>query len=143
MNTQMNGESRELSTANLPVCANTPPPLAHEADRPVTAVNTAGVVRKPRRKPSRRFLRNTRRPIFARDGMSFKEVLLMTPRKPSARAMTSSPRSSKVCADHGNHHENAIHWDFPADHVGPYATSRWLQELVNKSGAARHAPNSS
>ena len=45
MNTPMNGESRELSTADLPVSANTPPPLAHEADRPVMAVNTAGVVK--------------------------------------------------------------------------------------------------
>ncbi len=45
MNTPMNGESRELSTADLPVSANAPPPLAHEADRPVMAVNTAGVVK--------------------------------------------------------------------------------------------------
>ena len=45
MNTPMNGESRELSTANLPVSANTPPPLAHEADRPVMAVDTDGVVK--------------------------------------------------------------------------------------------------
>ncbi len=45
MNTPMNGDSRELSTAALPVSANTPPPLAHEADRPVMAVNTAGVVK--------------------------------------------------------------------------------------------------
>jgi hypothetical protein len=45
MNTPMNGESRELSTADLPVSANTPPPLAHEADRPVMVVNTDGVVK--------------------------------------------------------------------------------------------------
>ena len=45
MNTQMNGESRELSTADLPVSANTPPPLANDADRPVMTVNTAGVVK--------------------------------------------------------------------------------------------------
>jgi hypothetical protein len=45
MNTQMDGESRELSTADLPVSANTPPPLAHEADRPVMAVSTDGVVK--------------------------------------------------------------------------------------------------
>jgi hypothetical protein len=45
MNTQVNGESGESSTADLPVSANTPQPLAHEADRPVMAVNTAGVVK--------------------------------------------------------------------------------------------------
>jgi hypothetical protein len=41
----MNGESQELSTADSPVYENTPPPLAHEADRPVMAVNTDGVVK--------------------------------------------------------------------------------------------------
>ena len=45
MNTPMNGESRELTTADLPVSANTPPPLAHEADRPVMVVGTDGVVK--------------------------------------------------------------------------------------------------
>jgi hypothetical protein len=45
MDTPMNGESQELSTADSPVCENTPPPLAHEADRPVMAVNTDGVVK--------------------------------------------------------------------------------------------------
>ncbi|MGO9935664.1 MAG: hypothetical protein ACLPV8_28180 [Steroidobacteraceae bacterium] len=44
MNTPMNGESRELSTAELLVPTNTPPPMAHEDDRPVMAVNTDPVV---------------------------------------------------------------------------------------------------
>ena len=44
MNTPTNGESRELSTVDLPASGNTPPPLAHEADRPVMTVNTDGVV---------------------------------------------------------------------------------------------------
>jgi hypothetical protein len=45
MNTPMNGESRELSTSDLLVSPKTPPRLAHEADRPVMAVNTDGVVK--------------------------------------------------------------------------------------------------
>ena len=45
MNTPMNGEPRELSTSDLPVSANTPSRLAHEADRPVMVVNTDGVVK--------------------------------------------------------------------------------------------------
>jgi hypothetical protein len=45
MNTPMNGESRESSTSDLPVSANTPSRLAHEADRPVMAVNTDGVIK--------------------------------------------------------------------------------------------------
>ena len=45
MNTPMYAESRELSTADLPVAANIPPPLAHKADRPVMTVNTDGVIK--------------------------------------------------------------------------------------------------
>jgi hypothetical protein len=45
MNTPTNGESRELSTADLPVSAHTPPPIANRADRPVMTVNTDGVVK--------------------------------------------------------------------------------------------------
>jgi hypothetical protein len=59
MNTPMNGESRELSTADLPVSANTPPPLAHEADRPVMVVDTDGVVKTT--------LEKTLAPLFTQD----------------------------------------------------------------------------
>jgi hypothetical protein len=45
MNTPLNGEPRQSSTAELPTSANTPPPLAHEADRPVFAVITDGVIK--------------------------------------------------------------------------------------------------
>jgi len=45
MNTPLNGEPRQVSTAEGTAPANTPPPLAHEADRPIMAVNTEGVVR--------------------------------------------------------------------------------------------------
>ena len=41
----MNGESRELSTADLAVSGNTPPRLARKADPPAMAVNTDGVVK--------------------------------------------------------------------------------------------------
>ena len=41
----MNGESRELSTADLAVSANTPPRLARKADPPAMAVNADGVVK--------------------------------------------------------------------------------------------------
>jgi hypothetical protein len=42
MNTPLNGEPR-LAERTAP--ANTPPPLAHEADRPIMVVNTDGVVK--------------------------------------------------------------------------------------------------
>ena len=41
----MNGESRELSTADLEVSGNTPPRLARKADPPAMAVNADGVVK--------------------------------------------------------------------------------------------------
>jgi hypothetical protein len=44
MNTQMNGEPRQSSTTDLAVSANTPPLSAHDADMPVFAVNTDGVI---------------------------------------------------------------------------------------------------
>src|SRR5271165_4672354 len=50
MNTQTNGDSRELNSPDLPASANIAPPLAHEADRPVMVVTTAGVVRTTREK---------------------------------------------------------------------------------------------
>jgi hypothetical protein len=43
MSAPLNGEPGQLSTAERTASANTPPPLAHEADRPVFAVNTDGV----------------------------------------------------------------------------------------------------
>jgi hypothetical protein len=45
MNTPLNGEPGQMSTAERTVSANAPPPLAHEADRPVLTVNTAGVIK--------------------------------------------------------------------------------------------------
>jgi hypothetical protein len=42
----MNGEAGLLGNAERTTSANTPPPLAHEADRPVFAVNTDGVIKK-------------------------------------------------------------------------------------------------
>ena len=44
MNTPMTGEPRSLTTANLAVSANTSPPLAHDANTAVLAVNTEGVI---------------------------------------------------------------------------------------------------
>jgi hypothetical protein len=41
----LNGEPGQLSTAERTASANTPPPLAHEADQPVFAVNTDGVIK--------------------------------------------------------------------------------------------------
>jgi hypothetical protein len=45
MNTPLNGEPGQMNTMERSASANTPPPLAHEADRPVFAVNTDGVIR--------------------------------------------------------------------------------------------------
>ena len=41
----MNGEPQKISTAEPAAFANTPPPLAHKADRPVMMVNTDGVIK--------------------------------------------------------------------------------------------------
>ena len=41
----MNGEPGKMSTAEPTASANTPLPLAHEADRPIFAVNTDGVIK--------------------------------------------------------------------------------------------------
>jgi hypothetical protein len=45
MNTPLNGEPRQMINAEKTAPANTPPPLVHEADRPIMAVNTDGVVK--------------------------------------------------------------------------------------------------
>jgi hypothetical protein len=45
MNTPINGESRESSSAELPVSAINPPPSVRESHRPVMVVNTDGVVK--------------------------------------------------------------------------------------------------
>jgi hypothetical protein len=45
MSVPMNGEPVQLGNAELSASAITPPPLAHEADPPVLAVNTAGVIK--------------------------------------------------------------------------------------------------
>jgi len=41
----MNGEPGKMSTAEPTASANTPLPLAHEADRPIFAVTTDGVIK--------------------------------------------------------------------------------------------------
>ncbi|MGO9948744.1 MAG: hypothetical protein ACLPWG_18055 [Steroidobacteraceae bacterium] len=41
----MNGEPGKMSTAEPTASTKTPPPLAHEADRPVMMVNTEGVIK--------------------------------------------------------------------------------------------------
>ena len=41
----MNGEPEKMGTAEPTASANSPPPLAHEADRPVMTVNTDGVIK--------------------------------------------------------------------------------------------------
>jgi hypothetical protein len=45
MNTPLNGEPGQMNTTERSAAANTPPLSAHEADRPVFAVNTDGVIR--------------------------------------------------------------------------------------------------
>ena len=45
MNTPQNGEPGRMNTTERSASANTPPPLVHEADRPVFAVNTDGVIK--------------------------------------------------------------------------------------------------
>ena len=45
MNTPLNAEPRQMSTAERTAPAHTPPPPAHEADRPTMTVNTDGVVK--------------------------------------------------------------------------------------------------
>jgi hypothetical protein len=45
MSTPMNGEAGLLSNAERTTSANTPLPLAHEADRPVFAVSPDGVIK--------------------------------------------------------------------------------------------------
>ena len=45
MNTPMTGEPRQLTTTNIALSADTPPPSARDADMPVFAVNTDGVIR--------------------------------------------------------------------------------------------------
>ncbi|MGO8973791.1 MAG: hypothetical protein ACLQJ0_01760 [Steroidobacteraceae bacterium] len=45
MNTPMTGEPRQLTTPNIALSADTPPPSARDADMPVFAVNTDGVIR--------------------------------------------------------------------------------------------------
>jgi hypothetical protein len=45
MNTPTNSEPGQMSNAERTAAANTPPPLAHEADRPIFAVNTDGVIK--------------------------------------------------------------------------------------------------
>jgi hypothetical protein len=45
MNTPLNGEPGRMSTTERNASATTPPPMAHEADRPVFVVNTDGVIK--------------------------------------------------------------------------------------------------
>jgi hypothetical protein len=45
MNTPLNGEPGQMSTAERSTSANTPPIVAHEVERPVFAVNTDGVIK--------------------------------------------------------------------------------------------------
>jgi hypothetical protein len=45
MSTAMNGEPGKMSTAEPTASANAPLPLAHEADRPIFAVTTDGVIK--------------------------------------------------------------------------------------------------
>ena len=45
MNTTLNGEPGHVSTTERTASVNTPPPLAHEADRPVLMVNTDSVTK--------------------------------------------------------------------------------------------------
>jgi hypothetical protein len=47
----MNGEPGQTGTVERSASANAPPPLAHQADRPVLTVNTDGVVKTTSQKP--------------------------------------------------------------------------------------------
>jgi hypothetical protein len=45
MSAPLNGEPEQLSAAERTASANTPLPLAHQADRPIVAVNTDGLTK--------------------------------------------------------------------------------------------------
>ena len=51
MNTPFDGEPGQANTTERSASANTPPPLAHEVDRPVFVVNTDGVIKTTSEKP--------------------------------------------------------------------------------------------
>ena len=65
----MNGEPEKMGTAEPTASANSPPPLAHEADRPVMTVNTDGVIKTTSEYTQRGFVDDPQEAVRAGDDL--------------------------------------------------------------------------